>query len=92
MAKEVKKSTIEPYKFLDEDFKDPSRWYITDCLGNRVYFHCRERSDAQADCNEQYGSGKYTIKTNKTIKPKKDVTAVGYINSKSRAGSRPVLN
>lgn len=88
----VKTTTVSPSQFLDEEFKDPSRWYITDCMGDRVYFHCRDRSDSQTFCNEQYGVGKYTIKTNKTIKSKGELSAKGYIGSKSRAGSRPVSN
>jgi hypothetical protein len=84
----VKTTIVSPSQFLDEEFKDPSRWYITDCMGDRVYYHCMARDQAQLWCNEEYGSGKYTIKTNKTMKPKGDITVRSTLNSFSRKGMK----
>lgn len=88
MSSKIKTTIVEPFMFLEEDFKDPSRWYITDCMGNRVYVHCMLRQVAQEFINDEYGVGKYLIKTNKMIKPKGDVTVKSTLNSFSRKGMK----
>jgi hypothetical protein len=72
-----------------EDFKGPAKWYFINALGDRVYVHCRERSKAIQYVKDEYG-GRYTIRTESQEKCSENLTARGYMNSKSRQGSRPV--
>lgn len=88
MTKKIKYSVVTYQETLEEDFKHPSTWYIVGATGDRYYFHYRNRDDAQRACNELFDEGKYTIRTDRTVKCKGDMTAKGYINSKSRAGMR----
>ena len=90
----MKVTIVEPKEFLEEGYEnevaafvEPSTYFFVDAMGNRNYLHTRDRALAQEYINENYG-GKYTVRTNKTIKPKGDVSAVGHINSKSRQGMR----
>lgn len=39
----------------------PSKYYLVDALGNYIFYHCRNRADAQRQANEEYDS-KYTIR------------------------------
>lgn len=71
MGKCVKTSIFESNEVfeLDSDgesvFKHPSKYYIINSLGQYVYYHCRDRALAQSACDEEYGSGKYKIRTSK---------------------------
>ena len=88
MTKEVKITIVTPEQAKEEDFKEPSRWYVICATGDRIYFHCRDRANAQKYCDEQFSVGKYTIRTDKMIKPKGDVTVKSTLNSFSRKGMR----
>lgn len=68
--------------FNSPDFKEPSKWYIVNALGFRVYFCCRSREDAQNACDQEYGKNKYRIKTTSTSKPKGDISARGTNSAK----------
>jgi len=88
MVEKIKYSVVTYQDTLEEDFKDPSTWFVVGATGDRYYFHYRTRDSAQKACDELMGIGKYKIRTDKTVKPKGATTANGYINSKSRAGMR----
>jgi len=45
-----------------------SNWYILDALGNRVYYLTRNRAEAQAQADIDYGKGRYTIRAVKDQK------------------------
>ena len=47
-----------------------SNWYILDALGNRVYYLTRNRAEAQAQADIDYGKGRYTIRAVKDQKTK----------------------
>ena len=47
-----------------------SNWYILDALGNRVYYWTRNRAEAQAQADIDYGKGRYTIRAVKDMKTK----------------------
>ena len=47
-----------------------SNWYILDALGNRVYYLTRNRAEAQAQADIDYGKGRYTIRAVKDMKTK----------------------
>lgn len=71
MTKEIKSTVVESKKVFDTDengdltFKHPSKYYIINSLGQYVYYHCRDRAKAQDQCDEDYGVGKYLIRTSK---------------------------
>lgn len=85
------KTTVITFEeFTDLEFKAPSAFYLRNSLGEYVYFHTRDRSVAQGWANEIYGVGFYNINGGKMGKAPESQSAVGRINSRSRAGSRPV--
>lgn len=88
MVEKIKYSVVTYEDMLEDDFKEPSSWFIVGATGDRYYFHYRDRDKAQNACDELLGKSKYLIRTNKTVKSKGDATAKGYLNSKSRAGMR----
>lgn len=88
--KSIPTVTVKPEEFLDEEnFKEVSRWFILDAFGNRVYYRTSDRLKAQQQADIDYDS-KYKIRTNKTTKPKGDVTVKSTLNTKSRMNSRGV--
>jgi len=89
MPKEMKITVVPPEAFNDEDYRDASKWYIVGATGDRYYFHCAERNKAQEECDNQFGKGKYTIRTNKMQKCG-EITVRGSLNSKSYAGQKLV--
>ena len=76
-------------EFHEEDFKHPSAYYIRDYLGDYIFFHTRDRKTAQEWCDIIY-DGLFKVNCGKMGKKSDSESAVGRINSKSRAGSRPV--
>lgn len=42
-------------------YTSPTGYYIRNAQDWLVYFKCRERSKAQAVCNEIFGTGRYTV-------------------------------
>ena len=86
--KNIPTVTVKLEEFLDEDnFKEPSRWFILDAMGDRVYYKTSDRLKAQQQADKEY-DGKYTIRTNKTTKPKGSVTVKSSLNSFSRKGMK----
>lgn len=84
------KTTIITFEeFTDDDFKKPSNFYIMDAMQNYMFFHTRERSVAQEWCDKIY-EGAYTVNASKMQKNSGTNTVRASLNSKSRAGSRPV--
>lgn len=90
MSKEIKITVVPQEVFLEEDYREVSKHFIVDCLGNRVYIHCTDRGKCQQWVNENYGVGKYTIRTNKTDKGGGEVSCKAGMNSKSFAGQKLV--
>jgi len=92
MSKKVKTTTVTYSQVQEaaEDYKHPSKHYIIDAMGDYVYFHCRERSDAQKAVDEEYGKGKYSIRLASTEKGGGNVSCKGFTNSKSLSGQRLV--
>jgi hypothetical protein len=88
MSNDVKMTIVSSCQFLEEDFKDPSTFFTVMATGDRCYYHTRDRVKAQNCCDENWGAGKYKVRTDKTIKPKGELSAKGFLNSKSRSGMR----
>ena len=76
--------------YTDLEFREVSSYFIKNCLGQRVYFMTRSREVAQMTSDEMFGVGHYRVSSGKMGKTPESQSAVGRINSRSRAGSRPV--
>ena len=83
-------TVISFYEFTDDQFIKPSNFYIKNALGEYVFFHSRSRDIAQQTCDDMYGKGQYTMNASRMSKSPDSQSAVGRINSRSRAGSRIV--
>lgn len=86
----MKVTIVEYTIYIDENFIEPTKHFIVDCLGNRVYLHCKDRGKCQQWVNENYGAGKYTVRTNKTDKGGGEISCKAGMNSKSFAGQKLV--
>lgn len=86
----VKTTTISFEEFTDDQFIKPSNHYVKNAMGDFTFFHSRDRATCQQACDEMYGAGQYKVNASKMGKSPESQSAVGRINSKSRAGSRPV--
>lgn len=85
--KEVKTTVVSFELTQEEDYKHKSKWYIVNAMGEAVYYHCRDRSAAQKQCDSDYG-GKYKIRAASDSKGSGETLgARGSVNSKSRSGS-----
>ena len=87
--KDMKISVVSYQQTQEEDFKAPAKWYFVSATGDWVFIHCRNRKDAISYVNSQW-NGKYNIRCSTQDKGSGEISAKGYMNSKSRAGSRPV--
>lgn len=87
MAKEIKTTIVTPSEYMEEDYKHPTKYYIVDCLGNRNYFHCRDRLKVQQEVDRIYGKGKYSVRVGSDTKGG-EVNARGSVNSRSKAGMK----
>lgn len=81
---------VEYEEYTDIDFREVSSFWIKDAMGNRCYFMTRSREIAQITCNSIFGSGHYGVSSGKMGKNSGTNTVRASLNSKSRAGSRPV--
>jgi len=91
MSKEVKVVVVPFSETQEMDFKHPHKWYFRCATGDYVYIAVRDRATAIAYVKEEWG-GKYPVRCATEDKGNGNESAVGRINSKSRAGSRPVSN
>lgn len=76
--------------FMDDEFHKPSNYYIKNALGEYIFIHSRSREVAQEMCDDMYGKGQYKVNASRMGKNPDSQSAVGRINSKSRAGMRSV--
>lgn len=86
----IKTTTVTFEEFTDMEFSHPASWWVRSCLGDYTYFHCRNREDAQKICDDMFSKGHYKVNAAKMSKPPESQSAVGRLNSRSRAGSRSV--
>lgn len=84
----MKITMVDYEETLEEDFKAPAKWFFQSALG-LVYIHCRKREDAIQYIKDEWG-GKYSVRCSTLDKGNGKESAVGRINSRSRAGSRSV--
>lgn len=97
----IKTTLLSDQEFLEMEGKPPSKYHIRTALGY-LFIHVRDRAAAIEYTKNEYG-GKYTVRCSSSddsrVKVadeeglgsmKKDYSAVGRINSRSRAGSRSV--
>ena len=57
------KTTIVTQEVADSDgFRSPSNYYVVNCMGDLVFFSAKKRDVAQKAADEEFGSGKYTIR------------------------------
>lgn len=58
------KTTEVTIEEADADgFRAPSNYYVVNCMGNLVFISARKRDVAQKVANEEYGEGKYQIRS-----------------------------
>ena len=85
------KTTVVSFEnFSDDDFNKPSNYYVRMATGDFYFVHTRDRLTAQEVIDDEFGKGHYKVNASKMGKAPESQSAVGRINSKSRAGSRPV--
>lgn len=75
------KTTILDYDTVSAfGFEAPATYFIVNALGEYVFIHTRDRAKAQKYIDEEYGKGKYTVKTAKMAMKSGsgEVTARGY--------------
>jgi hypothetical protein len=63
LTKEIESVTITTQEHDSDSFRPPSKFYIKDAMDNFVFICTRSRSDAQGWVDNEYGHGKYKIRT-----------------------------
>lgn len=65
MSKNLETLILSFQEYLDakDNKKILPKYFIVDAMGNYVFIRTRDRSKAQSFVNEEYGEGKYTIRT-----------------------------
>lgn len=64
MKKDIKTTVVSYNKYMELDFKRPSKYYIRCATGDYIFIHCNSRSAAQEYVNNEFGKGKYAIRCN----------------------------
>lgn len=83
----MKVTEVSFSEFEDDEFESPSTFYIRTAT-NYLFLHSRDRHKCQEWVDNEYGKNKYIVRASKLTQPKGGQTAVGRINSRSRAGMR----
>ena len=86
----MKKIVVSYEAFTSIDFPPPSNFYIKDAMQNYIFYSSRDRQKVQQEVDDEFGKGHYKVNASKMGKAPESQSAVGRINSRSRAGSRPV--
>lgn len=63
MATKVKTTIVTIDEAEYDGFRAPSNYYIVNCMGDLVFISAKKRDVAQKVANEEYGEGKYTIRS-----------------------------
>ena len=58
----IKVEYVSEEERFSDDFKPPATFFIVDATGQGVYFHTRDRSKAQQECDKLYSKGKYLVR------------------------------
>lgn len=71
-----KRIIIIPFDLLQRvNVVSPSKYFIFDAVGNKIFFKCRSKATAQELVDTHYGKGKYTVLVEGVIKSVGNVTA-----------------
>lgn len=85
--KKMKITVVSPEQMQEEGFRNPSKYYFVNALGECVFLHTRDRQEATQYVKDEYG-GKYNIRTSSDSKSSSETLgARASINNKSRSGS-----
>jgi hypothetical protein len=65
MTKQIETITLsfQEYQEAKEEKKVLPKYFIVDALGQYVFVKTRDRAKAQAHIDEEYGKGKYRVRT-----------------------------
>lgn len=64
MSKEVETVVFNSYECLDDpEFSPPSNWFFVSATGCVIFILCRNRRNAQDWVDNNYGKGKYTVRS-----------------------------
>lgn len=62
MTKKIKTTTVTIDEAEYDGFRAPGNYYIVNAFGDLVFFSAKKRDVAQKLVDEEYGTGKYTIR------------------------------
>lgn len=60
--KQIEMITMTYEEFHSVDVHYPSKLMFRDAMGNYVFLKCAKRDAAQARVDEEYGTGKFTVR------------------------------
>jgi phage antirepressor YoqD-like protein len=80
----IKITILEVKDMNQEEFTPPSKWYFINALGQHIYIHCRDRTNAEQYITETYGKGFYKLRTSSLEKNKGEVTCKGTATRKGQ--------
>lgn len=75
---EVKTTVVSYEEFTSIDFTPPSTFYVMSATQDYYFFHTSKRDVAQAEADELFGKGRYTVKASKMQKTKSKMESGGY--------------
>lgn len=90
MSKNCNTVVVDFDEYTSMEFREVSAYWIKNAFGEKVYFLTRSRELAIQTCDDLYGRGQYVVSSGKMQKNSGTNTVRASLNSKSRAGSRPV--
>lgn len=84
MSKEIRTTVVKADEleiWSDEEqtfvMNFPSKFYIVNCLGDYIFYHCRNRQDAQTACDQEYGKGFFNMRQAKQGQGSGNYTCTG---------------
>lgn len=63
MPKEIETMTVSYVDIDDPEFIPPSNWFFVSATGCVIFILCRNRRKAQDWVDNNYGKGKYTVRS-----------------------------
>lgn len=74
---DLKVTVISYEEFTSIEFTPPSTFYVMSATQDYYFFHTSKRDVAQAEADELFGKGRYTVKASKMQKTKSKLESGG---------------
>lgn len=88
--KEMRITIVSYEQFSEYTFIPPATFFVMNSLQEYYFFHTSKREEAQAEADNLFGKGKYTVKASKNQNTRSRLESGGYscVGHNTRKGQK----